>query len=84
MRFEFSPKEVLKLNLYLILFLLCANVLGIISKYYFDHDYVYGLIPLFDFSLERNIPTLYSSIALVFVSILLSLIGFINKKLTFS
>jgi hypothetical protein len=63
---------------------LCANVLGIVSKYYFDHDYVYGLVPLFDFNLEKNIPTLYSSIALVFVSVLLAFIGVTNKKLNSS
>ena len=49
----FCPKEIFKINLYLILLMLCANILGIVSKYYFDHDYVYGLVGLFDFDTEK-------------------------------
>ena len=74
------PEEILKKNLYLILFLLCANLLGVVSKLYLDHDYIYGLILLFDFNTEKNIPTLYSSIALICASILLSFIAFARKK----
>lgn len=81
MSFKLFPSEILKINLYLILFLLLANILGIISKYYFDHDNVYRLVPLFDFNTERNIPTLYSSIALIFSSILLLFITVIRKNL---
>ena len=80
MYINLSPKEILKINLYLILFLLFANIMGIISKYYFGHDSVYGLVPLFNFNAEKNIPTFYSSFALLFASILLSLIAFKRKK----
>jgi len=71
MDIKLLPKEIFKKNLYLILFLLSANILGLIFKYYFDYDTAYGLIALFDFNTEKNIPTLYSSIALIIVSILL-------------
>jgi hypothetical protein len=81
MDIKFCPKELFKKNLYLIGLLLCANILGIISKYYFDHDHVYGLVGLFNFDTEKNIPTLYSSVALLFSSILLALIAFNSKKL---
>lgn len=81
MYINLSPKEILKINLYLILFLLFANIMGIISKYYFGHDSVYGLVPLFNFNAEKNIPTFYSSFALLFASILLSLIAFKRKNI---
>ena len=58
-----------------------ANIIGIVSKFYFDHDYIYGLIPLFDFDGEMNIPTLYSSFALIIVSILLSVIALTYKRM---
>ena len=60
--------------------MLAANILGLISKFYFDHDYFFGLIPLFDFNIEKNIPTLYSSLILIFCSILLAFIASAHKK----
>ena len=60
--------------------LLCANILGIVSRFYFDLDDIFGLIPLFDFDSEYNIPTLYSSFALIFCSILLAFIASTQKK----
>jgi len=77
---EIYPRNIFTKFLYLILILLFANVIGIVSKFYFGHGHIYGLIPLFDFNSEKNIPTLYSSFALVFVSILLSFIAAIHKR----
>lgn len=81
MNIKFSPKDFFKKNLYLILFLLCANILGLVSVHYFNHDTVFGLIDLFDFDTEKNIPTIYSSIALLFSSILLLFIALTSKRL---
>lgn len=81
MNIDLSPKEVFKNNMYLILFLLCANIFGIVSRYYFGHGSIHGLIPLFDFDTEKNIPTLYSSFALICSSALLSFIAVTRKKL---
>lgn len=80
MNINLIPKEIFKINMYLILFLLCANIIGVVSKFYFGHDTVYGLVDLFNFDIEKNIPTLYSSIALIVASILLLSIAFINQK----
>lgn len=80
MNIEIQPKRICKSFIYIILILLAANVLGIVSKFYFGHDYVFRLVPLFDFNLEINIPTLYSSFALIFCSILLAIIASIHKK----
>jgi hypothetical protein len=81
MSLNLFPQQILKINLYLIFFLIFVNALGIISKYYFDHDSVYGFVPLFDFNTEKNIPTLFSSITLIIASILLLSISLTHKKL---
>lgn len=80
MNLDICPKLVFKKLLYLIVVLLFLNILGLISKFYFDHDYVYRLVPLFDLNTERNIPTFYSAIALLVSSGLLFFIAFVHKK----
>lgn len=80
MNIEINPKIIFIRFLYIIFFLLFANLIGIISKFYFDHDHIYGLIPLFNFNLERNIPTLYSSFAIISCSILLGIIAYLHKR----
>jgi len=80
MNFEIHPREVFVKLLCLIFALLFFNVMGIISKFYFDHSYIYGLIPLLDFDTEKNIPTLYSTLVLLFASTLLSIIAITHKR----
>ena len=80
MNFEIHPREVFVKLLCLIFALLFFNVMGIISKSYFDHDYIYRLIRLFDFDTEKSIPTLYSTLALLFASTLLSIIAITHKR----
>jgi len=80
LKIEIYPRKILILLLYLILFLLFANITGIISKFYFNHGQVYGLVPLFDFNTEANIPTFYSSLALISCSILLAFIFLAHKR----
>lgn len=80
MNIEISPKKVFVFFLRIILVLLFANVAVVVLKYYFNHEYVYGLSSLFDLNEEKNIPTVYSSIALFFVSVLLLTIASIQKK----
>lgn len=78
MKIEINPKKVLIGFLSIITFLLIANLIGVISKNHFNYDYF--LNPLFDFDTERNIPTLYSSVAIIICSILLSIIAIIHKR----
>jgi len=80
LKFVIQPKQILINLLCFIVFLLFMNLGGIVSKFVFDHDSVFGLIRLFDFDTEKNIPTLYSSFALIVASILLSLIASIHKR----
>jgi hypothetical protein len=80
MNIEISPIKVFKGLLLLILFLLCANAFGIVSKHYFDHGRLYGLVPAFDFNTEGNMPTLFSSLILFFSSSILCFIALKHKK----
>ncbi len=80
MNFEIHPREVFVKLLCLIFALLFFNVMGVISRFYFDHDYIYWLIRLLDFDTEKSIPTLYSTLALLFASTLLSIIAITHKR----
>ena len=43
------------------LLLLSAHAIGLVMTYGFGHDHVWGLVPLFNFGLEANVPTFYES-----------------------
>jgi len=80
MSIDLLKKEVFIKMVYFILFLLLANITGIVFKFYVGHDYIYGLVPLFDFDAEKNIPTLYSSFAIIIASMFLAVIALAQKK----
>ena len=80
MNIEISPKIIFTKLLYINLMLLFANILGIVMKFYFDLDNIFWLFHLFDFNTENNIPTLYTSLILIFSSILLAFIASTHKK----
>ncbi len=75
MYIELSPRKIFVILLSVIGFMSFAHLMGMVSKHVFGHDFVYGIVPLFDFGMERNIPTLYSSLQLVLASSFLSVIG---------
>lgn len=81
MNYTLSPRNIFSFLLLITSFLLCSNIAGIISTYYFGHDYVFGIIPLFDFDQENNIPTLFSSISLALSAALLALVAFKQKQI---
>ncbi len=66
-----KPKTVFLALLCTVLALLAANVAGIVAKLYLGHPYVFGLVSLFNFDTEANIPTIYSALAMLFASVLL-------------
>ncbi len=84
MNIKLCPIKIFKLNLYLILFLLLAGILSGVSKIYLTDHYLYGLIPLFDLDHERNIPTFYSTFALIAASMLLLFVSYVRKSLKLS
>ena len=57
------------------LLLICADIAGKISTQYFGHNYVGGLVPLFDLNVEGNVPTWFSSMLLLTAAALLWRIG---------
>lgn len=83
MKVEICPKKIFNQLLYIIIILFFANVIGIVSQFYFDFDnkYYRGLILFFNFNVERNIPTLYSSFTFIIVSILLLFIASTHKRM---
>ena len=65
MSVDLLKKEIFIKLVYFILFLLLANITGIVFKLYVGYEYIYGLVPLFNFDTEKNIPTLYSVPAVI-------------------
>lgn len=59
------PLKVLRVHLTVIAGLLAANLLGLVARYGFGHDHVYGLVALFDFDTEMNVPSLFSALMLL-------------------
>jgi hypothetical protein len=76
-----SSRKVLTVLLVIISFLVVANLLGIYSKYWLDHDHVFGLVKFFDLNTENNAPSFYSALAIMFCAALLALIGLSCKGL---
>ena len=61
-----NPKTVTHFLYAIALLLLVAHVIGLIMTYVYGHSYVRGLVPLFDFAQERNVPTYFSTLLLLF------------------
>ena len=62
----------------IIIFLILADVAGIVSRFCFHQEYVYGLVPLFDLDVENNIPSYFSSALLFFCFNLLWFIAWVS------
>lgn len=77
---KINPDKVFKNLLIIIIFLGLTNILGLLSKYVFGHNNVYGLVPLFNLDQEENITNWYSSITILMCSILLGIIALKKKQ----
>lgn len=75
-----SDKRIVRIMGATVAFLTVASVLGQISRFYFGHDHVHGLVELFDLDGEANIPTWYQSVTLLFAALLLLIIGRIEER----
>lgn len=60
--------------------LVALHLLAMVMKYYFDRDTVYGIVPLFDFYEERNVPTYFSSLNLLLTAGMLFLIARLESR----
>ena len=61
-------------------FLVLASIGGQLSTFMLGHDYVKGFVPLFNVSNERNIPTFFSVLLMIFAASLLAVIAMLNRK----
>jgi heme exporter protein D len=80
MKLTISPQKIALGLFSLILFLTCIAVLGQFSKYVLGHDYLLGIVPLFDLSEDSAVPTWYASSTLLLCSILLFIIAQNKRK----
>lgn len=60
--------------------LLIADLLGLLSRYGLGHSSVYGLVPLFDFWGENNIPTFCNTSLLVLNSLLFFIVWKLHRQ----
>lgn len=75
MEINITPKGIKKFFIGIIGLLVGAHLLGLCSTFFFNHNYVFGFVPLFDLDEEQNVPTWFSSIALLLCSLLLAFIA---------
>lgn len=80
MKIIIDPQKTLRRLLIIITVLLTANILGVLMRIYMQPGKKNILVWLFDFDTEHNIPTLYSSLALVFCAVLLYVIGLAHRN----
>ncbi len=69
MELQIELRKLRNVFILVILALLLANLAGVVLKHIFDYEYAMGLVPLFDFNTEQNIPTLFSSLLLLLASL---------------
>lgn len=80
MNIELNAKKLLTFFLSMIALLLVANCFAIFSEHYLNYSHIKTIIRLFNVDKEMNIPTLYSSCAMIVASLLLGLIAYIHVK----
>lgn len=74
-----SPRRTVRLLFFVVLGLTLLCTAGQFCKYFLGHPFLFGLVPVFDLKLEANIPTWYSSFALLLCSLLLAVIASAKK-----
>ena len=80
MNIELNAKKLLTFFLSIIILLVVANGFAILSEQYLNYSHIKTIIRLFNVDKEMNIPTLYSSCAMIVASLLLGLIAYMHAK----
>ncbi|WP_336495529.1 hypothetical protein [Aliivibrio fischeri] len=78
MNIELNSKKLLMFFISIIVFLVIANGFAIISEHFLSYPHMETIIRLFNVDKEMNVPTLYSSCAMIFASVLLALIAYVH------
>ena len=81
MTVNLNPKGLLKLLLAIISFLVLMNLGGIYSTYWLGHGNLKGMVEFFHLNRENNLPSLYSSFAIMLCAFLLYVVSLSKKKL---
>jgi hypothetical protein len=79
----YAPKKVAGILFSIVLFLTSAHIVTQASKYFWEHERLLGLVKTFDLNREGNIPSWYSSFALLFCAFLLANIAYFKKGSSF-
>jgi len=74
MEIRLEPKKLATTLLWIIAILTVIHSVVLFLYFYWEDDYVYGLVDLFDFDIEGNFPTFYSAVAMLLATGLLALI----------
>ncbi|MBL3598267.1 MAG: hypothetical protein JMN25_00185 [gamma proteobacterium endosymbiont of Lamellibrachia anaximandri] len=80
MQIVFSAEKIARILLWIVAFLTIANTLGQISHHFFGHSRLFGLVYLFNLNREWSIPSFYASFAVLFCSLLLTLIAWVHHR----
>lgn len=59
-----NPERVARILGSILAILMLGHGVALLMTYGFDHDYVFGLVPLFNIAMEHNIPTLFATLLL--------------------
>ena len=77
---DFSVKQIVRFLCFVVLGLHLANLAALFSKFVLGFANLKGLVPLFDLNKERNIPSTYSSFALLLCCVLIAVIAIMKHK----
>lgn len=80
LEFKIHVSTVVKVLCGVLLLLFMLNAMTIYIKFFTDWKYVNTFIRLFNVDMEMNIPTLYSSCAMIFSSFLLTTVALLERK----
>lgn len=80
MQLQLNARTVFTILFCLVFAFLSAHILGVISTFYFDHDYVRGLVPMFNLDREGNAPAWFSGVLLMLSGLFLTLIAMAHRQ----
>jgi len=79
-KISLNPSSIARVLGIVAFLLVLASLAGTLINYLGGHNYVYGLIPLFNIDNEQNIPTFFSTFLLLFATVLLAVITMLKRN----
>ena len=75
-----SPRRITLFFAIVVVALSIVHGVGQFSRFYLGDGFLYGLVPMFTFGSEHNVPAYYSSLAILFCAFLLAVIATGERK----